>query len=49
MIPYSADFEAEVVAGCKDPDSREEQAKCAAELGAPSMIDRIVKSGYKNL
>lgn len=49
MIPFSAEFESEVVAGCKDPDSRDEQAKVAAELGAPSMIDRIIKAGYKNL
>lgn len=49
MIPFSAEFESEVVAGCTDPDSRDEQAKVAAELGAPSMIDRIVKAGYKNL
>ena len=49
MIPFSAEFESEVVAGCSDPDSREEQAKVAAELGAPSMIGRIVTAGYKNL
>lgn len=47
MIPFSADFESEVVDFNKE--DREEQAKKAAELGAPSMIDRIIKSGYKNL
>jgi ribosome-binding ATPase YchF (GTP1/OBG family) len=49
MIPFSAEFESEVVAGCNDPDSREEQAKVAAELGAPSMIGRLIIAGYKNL
>lgn len=47
MIPFSADFESEVVDFNKE--DREEQAKKAAELGAPSMIDRIIKAGYKNL
>ena len=49
MIPYSADFESEVIAGCTNPDDKDEQAKVAKELGAPSMIDRIIKAGYKNL
>ena len=49
MIPYSAQFESEVISGCTDADDKEEQAKVAAELGAPSMIDRIIKAGYKNL
>ena len=40
MIPYSADFESEVVNSNKD--DKEEQAKYAASLGAPSMIDRII-------
>jgi len=47
MIPYSASFETEVVAA--GPDDKEAQAKKAKELGSPSMIDRIIKSGYKNL
>jgi obg-like ATPase 1 len=47
MIPYSAEFESEVVAFNKD--DKEEQEKHALSLGAPSMIDRIIKSGYKNL
>lgn len=47
MIPYSAEFESEVVAHNKD--DKDEQAKYALELGAPSMIDRIIKAGYKNL
>jgi obg-like ATPase 1 len=49
MIPYSADFEAQVVAGCQDPDDEAEKNKFAKELGAPSMIDRLIKAGYKNL
>lgn len=49
MIPYSADFEAQVIAGCQNPDDKAEQAKVAEELGAPSMIDRLIKAGYKNL
>lgn len=47
MIPYSAEFESEVVAYNKD--DKEEQLKYAKEMGAASMIDRIIKSGYKNL
>ena len=49
MIPYSADFESQVVATCADPDDAAEKAKVAEELGAPSMIDRVIKAGYKNL
>jgi obg-like ATPase 1 len=47
MIPYSAEFENEVVS--VGHDNRDAQAKKATEMGAPSMIDRIIKSGYKNL
>lgn len=47
MIPYSASFESEVVAA--SPDDKEIQAAKAKELGGVSMIDRIIKSGYKNL
>jgi obg-like ATPase 1 len=47
MIPYSAEFESEVVAA--DKDNKEIQEAKAKELGAASMIDRIIKSGYKNL
>lgn len=47
MIPYSAEFESEVIAA--GGDDKEAQAAAAKELGAPSMIDRIIKSGYKNL
>ena len=47
MIPYSAEFESEVVG--HDKDDKVAQEKYALSLGAPSMIDRIIKSGYKNL
>jgi obg-like ATPase 1 len=47
MIPYSASFEAEVVAGIED--DKDAQAARAKEMGAISMIDRIIKAGYRNL
>jgi len=47
MIPYSAEFESQVVDAGKD-DKVAQLAK-AKELGGVSMIDRIIKSGYKNL
>jgi len=47
MIPYSAAFESEVVSA--GPDDRAAQAAKAKELGSTSMIDRIIKAGYKNL
>lgn len=47
MIPYSAEFEAEVVSA--GVDDKEAQAAKAKELGGVSMIDRIIKSGYRNL
>lgn len=47
MIPYSADFETQVVdAGKEDKEAQEAKAK---ELGGVSMIDRIIRAGYKNL
>lgn len=47
MIPYSADFETQVVDAGKD-DKAAQLAK-AKELGGVSMIDRIIKAGYKHL
>ena len=47
MIPYSAEFESQVVAEAKD--DRDAQAAKAKELGAPSKIDRIIKAGYRHL
>ena len=47
MIPYSADFETQVVDAGKD--DKEAQLAKAKELGGVSMVDRIIKAGYKNL
>ena len=46
MIPYSAAFEAKVIAQGTDPEVRK---KVAEELGAPSMINKIIKVGYTAL
>lgn len=47
LIPYSAEFESQVVdAGKEDKEAQEAKAK---ELGGVSMIDRIIRAGYKNL
>lgn len=47
-MPYSADYESTVLktAGSPDKDARD---KTAAELGAPTMIHKIVNTGYKAL
>lgn len=47
MIPYSAEFESQVVDAGKE--DKEAQLAKAKELGGVSMIDRIIKAGYKNL
>ena len=47
MIPFSAEFESEVHAA--DPDDKAKQAEAAAALGAESVMDRIIKVGYKRL
>lgn len=47
MIPYSAEFESEVAAAA--PDDKEAQAAAAKELGAESVMDKIIKVGYKRL
>lgn len=46
MIPFSADFEKQVVAGGTDPETRK---KTAESLGAPSAIPKIIKVGYSTL
>jgi obg-like ATPase 1 len=46
MIPYSASFESQVVSAGEDKAA---QLAMAKELGGVSMIDRIIKAGYKNL
>jgi len=48
MLPYSAEFESEVVDQAQSTD-KEVRAKVAGELGAPSMINRIIGCGYKTL
>lgn len=46
MVPYSADFESKVTAAGTDPEARK---KAAEELGAPSCIPKIIKTGYTTL
>jgi len=48
VIPYSAEFEAEVLREAGDPD-KDCRDVAAAELGAPSMITKIVNVGYRTL
>ena len=48
MLPYSAEFEAEVLANAGSPE-REARDAAAQELGAPSMINRLVVCGYRTL
>lgn len=47
MIPFSAEFESEVA--MQDPEDKAKQAAYAKEQGADSVMDRIVKVGYKRL
>jgi obg-like ATPase 1 len=47
MIPYSASYESKVVEECKT-DQEARQEFCKAE-GAPSMINKIIKTGYNAL
>jgi ribosome-binding ATPase YchF (GTP1/OBG family) len=46
MVPYSAEYEAKIVAFGVDNEVRK---KGAEELGAPSCINRIIKVGYSTL
>ena len=48
VLPYSAEFEAEVLANAGSPDKAARDA-AAKELGAPSMIHKIVNCGYRTL
>ena len=48
VLPYSVEFEAEVLATAGSPE-KAERDKAAAELGAPSMIHKIVNCGYRTL
>jgi obg-like ATPase 1 len=46
MIPFSAEFEKKVTSEGPDPEVRR---KIADELGAPSCISKIIKTGYTTL
>lgn len=48
MVPYSAEFESEVLANAGDA-AKEPRDKAAEELGAPTMIHKIVNTGYRAL
>ncbi|TNV78417.1 hypothetical protein FGO68_gene7455 [Halteria grandinella] len=46
MIPFSADFEKRVTSEGSDPQVRK---KIADEMGAPSSIPKLIKTGYNTL
>ncbi len=46
MIPFSAEFETKV---CSQGSDAEIRKKIAEELGAPSCIPKIIKTGYTTL
>ena len=48
ILPYSAEFEAEVLSNAGSPE-KEARDKAASELGAPTMIHKIVNTGYRTL
>lgn len=48
MIPYSAEFEAEVLANAGSPD-RAARDTAAAELGQPTAVHKLVNVGYRTL
>lgn len=48
MIPYSAEFEKELLSMAGSPD-KEARAKAGEELGAQTMIHKIVTVGYQTL
>lgn len=48
MLPYSAEFESEVLAMAGSPDKPARDA-AAAELGAATMIHKLVVCGYRTL
>ena len=48
MLPYSAEFEAEVLATAGSPEKAARDA-AAQEIGAPTMIHKIVTVGYRTL
>ena len=48
MLPYSAEFEAEVLAVAGSPD-RQARDETAASLGRGTMVHRLVTTGYRTL
>jgi len=48
MVPYSAEYEQQVLAAAGSPE-RIKREEAARELGAPSMMTRIIKVGYNAL
>lgn len=48
MIPFSAEFEKEVLANAGSPD-KDARDQAAEALGAPTMIHKIVNVGYRTL
>lgn len=49
MLPYSAVFEKEIIDTCEGNLDPENRAKVAGEMGAPSMVNKIIGCGYKTL
>ena len=48
MVPFSAEYEAEVLTTAGSPDKAARDA-AATEIGAPTMIHKIVNTGYRTL
>jgi len=48
MLPFSAEFEKDVMSAAETLD-KTIRDKCAEELGAPSMISKIINAGYNHL
>ena len=48
MLPYSAEFESQVLANAGSPE-KEARDKAAAELGAGTMVHKITNVGYRAL
>ena len=48
MLPYSAEFESEVLANAGSPDRAARDA-AAAELGQATAVHKLVTMGYRTL
>lgn len=48
MLPFSAEYEAEVLATAGSPEKAARDA-AAAEIGAPTMVHKLVNVGYRTL